>query len=122
MEFDLSNHIGEKNLHQNIISKMLREIDLMFVILTDYVKLIDGVIRLIDFEERLKNVQTHSVLLNNYEYDEENDEEFIDSVLDVDKVINEFRKMKINRKDIVEVQRYYRNKLREFEKKGKLVF
>ena len=90
MEFDLSNHIGEKNLHQNIISKMLREIDLMFVILTDYVKLIDGVISLIDFEERLKNVQTHSVLLNNYEYDEENDEEFIDSVLDVDKVINEF--------------------------------
>ena len=126
MEFDLRDKIGERNLENNILNNIKREIDLLFFIMDNYLDYSGGEIDEKEFYERYNNIKSNSMLgknvgvydINNMKnlvkYDEK---EFVDNVLDVDSVLNGFGNEFYTRKDKDMLVEYYKKKLREYLRK-----
>ena len=122
MEFNLREHIGEKRLTENVISKMYREVDLIFYTLREYLYYLDDLITYKELRNSINNIQSHSSINSDGDVQNLESGEYIDSMLDVNNIIYEFKKLRINRKEINELKRYYRKNLREFMKRKKNSF
>tara|TARA_Y100000385_G_C13084974_1_gene635974 strand:- start:1078 stop:1476 length:399 start_codon:yes stop_codon:yes gene_type:complete len=122
--FDVRNYIGEKMLNDNILNKVMREIDLLMFIMNDFLKYKGNEISKDEFLDRFNNIKSNSSLKNNEIYNinnmkkyiDGNEKMFVDKVIDFDNVIAEFNEFSINSKDEDKLKKYYNKKLKEFRK------
>ena len=125
MEFDISQHIGEKNLQNQIMDRVRREIDLMFFRLETLVQFVDGEFDTDELETRLNNISSHSVIQEPVDIDTMidniEDTDVLDNLVDVDNLIMEFKKdIKITNRDKKRIKEYYKKQLREFRIKYRI--
>jgi hypothetical protein len=122
--FDVRNYIGEKKLNENILNKVMREIDLLMFIMNDFLKYKGNEINKDEFLDRFNNIKSNSSLKNNEIYNinnmkkyiDGNEKMFVDKIIDLNNVLSEFSDFSINSKDKDKLKKYYNKKLKEFRK------
>jgi hypothetical protein len=124
MEFDIRKYDLDNDVYDNVIN----EIDILFVMLKVLMDYYYGNINDVELRYMLKNIFSNSKInydneneyINNIIYDK-NEYEVLDDVLDLNKILVEFKNFKFSLNEKRNIKKYYVDKLRRFGRKNEIL-
>ena len=115
-DFDVKDYLRDNGYDNKVLEHVMKEVDLIFHVMKQYMDYVSFNITLDEFQEYIANILTHSIVNKTLELNPLDDvDTTMDNVLDINK-ITDYYGDDLDKNQLLEVKRYYRKQLKEFNK------
>ena len=115
-DFDYKNFIGEKKLNERVLDEVYKEIDYMLKMGDEYLKYLNNIIDRDELLLRILNLDSYRKVDKKIVFDiiskSDKDVNLFDYLFDIDRIINGFRDLRLNEKDIDKIKKYWMKKIK----------
>lgn len=115
-DFDYKNFIGEKKLNERVLDEVYKEIDYMLKMGDEYLKYLNNIIDRDELLLRILNLDSYRKVDKKIVFDilskGDKDVNLFDYLFDIDRIINGFRDLRLNEKDIDKIKKYWMKKIK----------
>ena len=115
-DFNIKDYLRDNGYENKVLDHVLKEVDLIFHIMKQYMDYISFKITIDEFQEYIANILTHSIVNKTLELEPTDDiDTTMDNVLNINK-ITDYYSDDLDKEQLIEVKSYYKRQLREFNK------
>ena len=115
-DFNYIDFVGEKKLNQRVLDEVYKEIDYMLKMGDEYLKYLNNIIDRDELLLRILNLDSYRKVDKKIVFDiiskSDKDVNLFDYLFDIDRIINGFRDLRLNEKDIDKIKKYWMKKIK----------
>jgi hypothetical protein len=116
-EFNYRNFVGEKNLNERVLDEVYKEIDYMLMMGEEYLKYLNNMIDRDELLLRILNLDSYRKIDKKIVFDiisksSSDNLDLFPFLFDVNRIIKGFSDLRLNRKDIDKIRKYWMKKVK----------
>lgn len=124
-DFNYRNFVGEKKLNERVLDEVYKEIDYMLMMGNEYLKYLNNMIDRDELLFRILNLDSYRKVDKKIVFDiisksSSDNLDLFPFLFDINRIINGFRDLRLNRKDIDSIRKYWMKKIKIISNSGLL--